>query len=92
MKLVLTKEQLVAHFQTQMSYEIKEVVIEGLPIIATGGSNSFNLNVLPLSIGTYLKAGNVIGAIKEARTLYGLGLKEAKDYVEQYFYRAPGNW
>ncbi len=89
MKLVLTKEQLVTHFQTQMSYEIKEVVIEGLPIVATGDSNLFNPNILPISIGKYLQQGNLIGAIKEARTLYGLGLKEAKDYCEMYYYRTP---
>ncbi len=90
MKLIISQADLLTRFQRELP-ELKEIIVEGLVTPQADTSNTFNPNVLPLSIGAYLKVGNLVGAVKEARTLYGLQLKEAKDYVEQYMYR-PGNW
>ena len=90
MKLLITQAELLQRFQRDLP-DLKEVIIDGMSPASTSPSiNTFNPNILPISIGVHLKAGNLIGAVKEARGLYSLGLKEAKEYCEMYMYRPPG--
>lgn len=46
---------------------------------------------LPTAAIYELNQGNKIGAIKELRAAWGIGLKEAKDYVEMYCYVCRGD-
>ena len=41
-------------------------------------------DVLPPSVAEALQAGNIIEAIKRLRGITGLGLKEAKDWIDSY--------
>jgi ribosomal protein L7/L12 len=41
-------------------------------------------DVIPPQVAALLEGGNKIGAIKELRGITGLGLKEAKDWVDSY--------
>ena len=68
--------------------DIKEVELTGTLSEPTfDPTPRFDPALLPLRIGRYLAEGNLIAGIKEARAMYGLGLKEAKDYCEQYYPR-----
>lgn len=62
-------------------------VAKSLPTKAAGHKSSRYEDAEQTKIDKYLtslvKAGNKIEAIKACRTMTGLGLKEAKDYVDQ---------
>jgi ribosomal protein L7/L12 len=52
---------------------------QGEPVVAAGWPT---LPVVDADVARILAKGNKIEAIKLAREKYGLGLKDAKDYVE----------
>ena len=62
----------------------------GLPYEAKGGWFQLVWGCPPtggdLDVWNHVRDGKKIQAIKAARAIYGMGLKEAKEYVEQNYY------
>ena len=60
-----------------------QTVVAARPIPALSGQPLPGLNDVPLEVLQYLRENRKINAIKVYREIYGVGLREAKDAVEE---------
>lgn len=79
MKIILDKNEVLRALGLP-EYLSTELEITGLNSV----SNEVRMTPLPLSALGYLRDGNKIAAIKEVRSVYNCGLKDAKDFVESF--------
>jgi hypothetical protein len=89
MKIILSDDEACNFARTSLQDRlgVDTVTVElACPTVLKPAYPVFDLNVpMPTAALKHLMVGNWIAAIKEVRTVYGWGLKEAKDYV--YYYR-----
>jgi ribosomal protein L7/L12 len=96
MKVVFTKTEALPYttlgVATALSVHVHSIEVEiksdtpsnPVPTVATSDFAFNNFSPMPIEAVKYLLVGNYIGAIKEVRTYYGVGLREARDYVDQF--------
>ena len=83
--MAFNKEQFIADLEAMTVLELKELVSaleEHFGVTAAGGATEAAEEKTEFDIVLKSAGGNKIAVIKEVRAITGLGLKEAKDLVD----------